>query len=101
MRPWGRSIQEVELLVVGGTEGEIFALPLEGLAGAGGGCWAGTESGLRGVSGRSPGRRCCGCSGVRVARVCVAVVVVASRRTDTSVMSGSSATGSGVSKVTG
>ena len=85
----------------GGTEEETFAFPLEGFAGAGGGCWAGTGSGLRGVSGRSPGRRCCGCSGVRVARVRVAAVVAASRRADTSVTSGSSGTGSGVSKVTG
>ena len=85
----------------GGPEEETLVFPLVGFTGAGGGCWAGIGSGLRGVSGRSPGSRCCGCSGVRVARVRVAVVVAASRRADTSVTSGSSGTGSGGSKVTG
>ena len=56
---------------------------------------------MHGVSGRSPRRRCCGCSGVRVARVRVAKVVAVSRRADTSVMSGSSEVGSGGSKDTG
>ena len=85
----------------GGAEEKTFVFPLVGFTGAGGGCWAGIGSGLRGVSGRSPGSRCCDCSGVRVARVRVAVVVAASRRADTSVTSGSSGTGSGGSKVTG
>ena len=84
-----------------GTEAEALVFPFVGFTGAGGGCWAGIGSGLRGVSGRSPGSHCCGCSGVRVARVRVAVVVVASRRADTSVTSGSSGIGSGGSKVTG
>ena len=56
---------------------------------------------MRGVSERSPRRHCCGCSGVRVARVCVAEVVAASRRADTSVTSGSSRIGSEGSKDTG
>jgi hypothetical protein len=85
----------------GGTEEEAFAFPLVGFTGAGGGCWTGIGSGLRGVSGRSPGRRCCGCSGVRVTRVQVVGVVAASRRADTSVMSGSSGVGSEGSKDTG
>ena len=85
----------------GGTKEGAFVFPLVGFTGAGGGCWAGTGSGFRGVSGRSPGKRCFGCSGVRVVRVHVAEVVVVSRRADTSVMSGSSGTGSGGSKVTG
>ena len=84
-----------------GTEEEALVFPLLGFTGAGGGCWAGIGSGFRGVSGRSPGSRCCGCSGVRVARARVAVVVAASRRADTSVTSGSSGTSSGGSKVTG
>ena len=85
----------------GGTEEEAFVFPLVGFTGARGGCWAGIESGLHGVSGRSPGRHCLGCSGVRVARVWVAKVVAASRRADTSDMSGSSEAGSEGSKDTG
>ena len=84
-----------------GTEEEAFVFPLVGFTGAGGDCWAGIGSGLHGVSGRSPGRRYCGCFGVRVARVRVAEVVVVSRRADTSVTSGSPGVGSGGSKDTG
>ena len=85
----------------GGIKGECFVFPLVCFTGAGGGCWAGTGTGLRGVSGRSPGRRCSGRSGVRVARVRDAEVVAASRRADTLVTSGSSEVGSGGSKDTG
>ena len=85
----------------GRTEEEALVFPLVGFTGAGGGCWARIGSGLHGVSGRSPGRRCLGCSGVSVARVRVAVVVAALRRADTSDTSGSSGVGSGGSKDTG
>ena len=85
----------------GGTEEKAFVFPLAGFIGAGGGCWAGIGSGLHGVSERSPERRCLGCSEVSVARVRVAKVVVASRRTDTSETSGSLGVGSRESKDTG
>ena len=85
----------------GGTGGEAFVFPLMGFTRAERGCWAGIGSGLHGVSGRSPGRRCLGCSGVRVARVRVAEVVAASRRADASDTSGSSGVGSMGSKDTG
>ena len=85
----------------GGTEEEAFVFPLVGFIGAEGGCWAGIGSSLHGVSEKSPGRHCLGCSRVRVARVQVAEVVAASRRADTSDMSGSSGIGSGGSKDTG
>ena len=85
----------------GGTKERAFVFPLMGFTGAGGGCWAGIGSGLCGVSGRSPERRCCDCSGVSMARVQVAEVVAASRRADTSVTSGSLEIGSKGSKDTG
>ena len=85
----------------GGTEGETFVFSLVDFTGAGGGCWTGAGSCLCGVSGRFPGRHCLGSSGVRVARVHDAEVVVVSRRAETLVMSGSSGLGSEESKDTG
>jgi hypothetical protein len=81
----------------GGTKEETFVFPLVDFTEAEGGCWAGAESGLCGVSERSPGRCCCGCFKVRVARVHNMEVVAASRRAETSVTFGFSGFGSGES----
>ena len=90
--------------VVGGgreTEEGAFVFPLMGFTRAREGCWARIGSGLCSVSGKSLGRRCCGHSGMSVARVWVAKVVAVLRRADTSVTSGSSGIGSRRSKDTG
>ena len=84
----------------GGTE-KTFAFPLVVFTGAEEGCWAGSGSGFLEVSGSCPGRFCYGNSGVRVARMHNAEVVVASRRAETLVMFGSSGVTSGELKDTG
>lgn len=84
-----------------GTEEKTFVFSLVDFTGAGEGCWTGAGSYLCGVSGRFPGRHCLDSSGVRVARVRNVEVVVASRRAETLVMSGSLGLGSEESKDTG
>jgi hypothetical protein len=82
-------------------EKEIFAFPLVVFTGAGGGCWAGSGFDFHRVSESCRGRFYCNNSGVRVARVYNAKVVVALRRAETLDMSRSSEVTCGGSKDTG